>query len=123
MSKHLIIIIGALAAGMLAVYYALDPASSTLFPKCPFLLLTGLRCPGCGSQRAVQCLLHGDVAGAAAQNLLLVVSIPLLLLLFAAEAVRRKHPRFYRTIYHPRLAWTFLALTLLWWTGRNLFGW
>ena len=123
MSKHLIIIIGALAAGMLAVYYALDPASSTLFPKCPFLLLTGLRCPGCGSQRAVHCLLHGDVAGAAAQNLLLVVSIPLLLLLFAAEAVRRKCPRFYRAIYHPRLAWTFLALTLLWWTGRNLFGW
>ena len=41
----------ALAAGgtvALLVLGLFDPSVSAFFPKCPFLLLTGLQCPGCG---------------------------------------------------------------------------
>ena len=43
------------------LYSEFDPAGSVFWPKCPFHLLTGLECPGCGSQRAVHSLLNGDL--------------------------------------------------------------
>ncbi len=45
-------------------------------PKCPFKLLTGLNCPGCGIQRAVHALLHGRFAEAISYNYFLVYSVP-----------------------------------------------
>lgn len=68
---------GALAIAY--IYYRFNPASYSFFPQCPFHYLTGLDCPGCGSQRAVFCLLHGDIMGAIHQNFLLVTSLPLLI--------------------------------------------
>ena len=61
-----IILIGAL----LMIYYWFDPSEIELFPKCPFYMLTGLKCPGCGSQRAIHSLLHLDFIGAIRYNLL-----------------------------------------------------
>src|SRR5690606_2629375 len=49
-------------AGVLAVvgfYGLVDPATGIL-PSCPFYTLTHWYCPGCGSQRALHALLHGD---------------------------------------------------------------
>ena len=52
----------------------------TLLPRCTLNHFTGLHCPGCGNTRAAQALLHGDVVGAARQNVVLVVALPFLLL-------------------------------------------
>ena len=42
-------------AVLVAVWlYRVDPEDSVYSPKCVFYLLTGLKCPGCGSQRCVQ---------------------------------------------------------------------
>ncbi len=39
---------------ILAILYRThNPSGNIYFPKCPFRELTGLKCPGCGSQRAV----------------------------------------------------------------------
>lgn len=46
--------------------------------KCPVHLLTGLYCPGCGGQRAVQEIFQGDLAGAFGQNGLMFFLPPLL---------------------------------------------
>ncbi|WP_367892778.1 DUF2752 domain-containing protein [Flavivirga jejuensis] len=35
------------------LYYNYDPSEYNIFPKCPVYSLTGIYCPGCGSQRAV----------------------------------------------------------------------
>jgi len=105
------------------IYYALDPASSGLFPRCTFLTLTGYKCPGCGSQRAIHALLHGDVAGAFGHNALLLVSMPWIALCLYAETCRTRNPRLSARLSAPLLVWLFLAMVLLWWLLRNIFDW
>ncbi len=59
-----------------------DPHDSGSWGYCPFKLLTGLDCPGCGSLRAVNDLTHGDVVAAASSNLLFVVAVPIVVVLW-----------------------------------------
>jgi hypothetical protein len=54
-----------------------DPHRSGSWGLCPWLLLTGTYCPGCGGLRAVNDLTRGDLAAAASSNLLLVATLPL----------------------------------------------
>jgi len=68
--------------GALVILYCIDPAEAAIFPPCPFHLLTGQYCPGCGSLRAIHKLLHGQLMAAFMLNPLLVVSLPLLGLMF-----------------------------------------
>lgn len=109
-----------LAVGLLAVYALFDPSSSVLFPKCPFRMLSGLECPGCGSQRAVHSLLHGDIGGALGYNALLVVSLPYLLLLLYSELMRTRQPRLYAALHRPWMIWMVFVVVIGWWIGRNM---
>jgi hypothetical protein len=61
----------------LAHLYINDPEKGG-FVGCPFRFVTGLLCPGCGSQRALHDLLHLRIPAAFGHNALLVLSIPLL---------------------------------------------
>ncbi|MEE1348254.1 MAG: DUF2752 domain-containing protein, partial [Bacteroidales bacterium] len=72
-----------------------DPARSGLFPHCPFLMMTGFKCPGCGSQRAIHSLLHLDFATAFRYNAMLVLSLPFVLLCLFAAVCRVKLQRLY----------------------------
>ncbi len=92
-----------LAGGVLGASVLLhlrDPHASGSWGFCPWLLLTGTACPGCGGLRAVNDLTNGDVAAAASSNLLLVASIPVAALWWLRSvrdrwvgAVRQGHPR------------------------------
>lgn len=62
-------------AGLGALFFLADPASSGFFWNCPFHALTGWYCPGCGTQRAVHELLHGHVKEAIGMNALAVLVI------------------------------------------------
>lgn len=112
-----------LLMGGLAVYTIMDPSASALFPKCPFYVFTSLKCPGCGSQRALHALLHGDIAGAFSYNALLVLAIPLVLVLTYAELTRKKNPRLYFSLHRPVYILTLAALIVGWWIFRNVFSW
>lgn len=73
------------AGGVLAASVVLhfrDPHDSGSWGYCPWLLLTGTYCPGCGGLRAVNDLTRGDISAAASSNLLFVGSIPLIALLW-----------------------------------------
>ena len=94
-----------------------------MFPRCPFYVLTGLKCPGCGSQRALHCLLHMDIAGAAANNFLLVAALPLVALLAASELLRKRKPRLYAAVNSARLCMAVFAVITAWWVARNIMGW
>ena len=103
----------------LVVYFLFDPSTSKFFPSCPFLTLTGLKCPGCGSQRAAHSLLHLDIAAAFRYNALLVVSLPAVLFLMVVELLRTRYPRLYFRVHSQPVIWTVVAIVLVWWILRN----
>ena len=62
------------------------------FPPCPLFFLTGLYCPGCGTIRALDHLLHGRAIAALHSNPLLLVALPILAWLCFHKRLRT-HPR------------------------------
>lgn len=66
----------ALVLGAGAVYAVLAARFGGL--PCPFRLVTGLQCPGCGVTTLLLCLLRGDWQGAWAANPFLLATSPLL---------------------------------------------
>lgn len=64
------------AAALFVVIVGLFNPAHSPFPRCPFYSLTGLYCPGCGSQRAMHSLLNFRFGEALRHNALLVLSIP-----------------------------------------------
>lgn len=68
---------GVCLAGAVALH-ARDPHESGSWGYCPFLVVTGHACPGCGGLRAVNDLTHFDLVSAASSNLLFVASLPLI---------------------------------------------
>ena len=120
--KALLILVVCLALGW--VYYRFNPASAgSLFPPCPSHWLTGYNCPGCGSQRAVHCLLHGDVAQAFRYNALMVVSVPIVLVLMAADVLHERYPRFYNVTHHYVVCIAYFVVAVAWTVVRNIYGW
>jgi hypothetical protein len=106
------------------VLHLRDPHQSGSYLFCPWLVLTGTYCPGCGGLRAVNDLSRGDLVAAASSNLLFVGSIPLLLVLWARwfgdrwRGVRR-------VVDHRRgVLWAsaFGVVALVFWVVRNLPG-
>lgn len=113
----------AAAAILLLVYAKHDPESSWLFPRCMVFSLTGLKCPGCGTQRALHHLLDGDVAGAWNYNAALIVSLPLIALLFGSYAMRGKYERLYLALNSKVMIMSIFFALSGWMVARNIFGW
>ena len=119
-------IIGAVAVIVMAgiaIYSTFDPSTVRFFPRCTFLTLTGLKCPGCGTQRAIHALLHGNFLEAVRFNAMMVASVPLLALYGYAEIVRKSKPRLYNKVNSTPIILTIFVLVVLWWILRNVFGW
>ena len=108
---------GALAVGALAYVGVVDPhLPGTLFPPCPFHLLTGWNCPFCGGLRMTHDLLHGDVGAAVVDNVFALVGLPLLAI-WVLWRIRRGERAF------PLPAVAVITVTAVIWTVvRNLPG-
>jgi hypothetical protein len=110
--------------GASLVLHVRDPHQSGSYLYCPWLLLTGTYCPGCGGLRAVNDLTHGDLVAAVSSNLLFVGSIPLLLVLWGRwfrdrwTGVRRATDARRGVVGAVVLA----AVALTFWVVRNLPG-
>lgn len=79
---------GATAAYAVVVHLR-DPNAAGNYPTCPWLLLTGTWCPGCGTLRATYALTHGDLMTALDYNPFAVVSLACLAIVFALWARRQ----------------------------------
>lgn len=111
-----------LVAVAAVVLYVFDPSEYVLMPKCPFKMLTGLDCPGCGFQRAMHALLHGHVAEAIRFNVFLVVAVPYLLALLVANFLCTEHRKTkLLAVLESRTAiWTYVVLYVAWMVIRNV---
>jgi len=88
---------------------------------CPFYLLTGLKCPGCGSQRATYYLLHFHFIEALKCNALMVISLPIVCILSYIELIRKRNPHLYAIAYKTKYIWAYLIIVIIWWICRNIF--
>lgn len=112
----------AIAGAILLFYYLVDPVQSRFIPQCLFHRFTGLQCVGCGSQRVLHALMHGDFAGAFRANALLVVSIPFLICLVLLEINRKRYPGLYAGVHNKWFIITVGGVMILWMIIRNLLG-
>lgn len=99
-------------------YYFIDPVMHKWVPKCPFMLLTGWKCPGCGSQRAIHALVHGNIIEVFRQNALF---IPFALYVLAVIVSKLK-PNVYDKLTGNVAVWIWVSITVLFWISRNIFG-
>ncbi|MCB1287020.1 MAG: DUF2752 domain-containing protein [Mycobacterium sp.] len=108
---------GALGLGALAYVGLGNPHQpGSLFPPCPFKLLTGWNCPGCGGLRMTHDLLHGDVSAAVVDNVYLLIGLPLLAV-WSFWRARRGRP-----VLSPVLLVMLIATATAWTVVRNLPG-
>lgn len=99
-----------------------DPHVAGSWGACPWLLLTGTACPGCGGLRAVNDLVHLDVVGALSSNAFVVVSLALAGVLWVAwvrAALRGRALAVTRWV-NPTTAYVWLAFLLVFSVVRNL---
>lgn len=101
-------------------YYIFDPAESEWAPKCMFHIVTGWECPGCGSQRMLHALMHGNLKAAWEANAFLLCATPILALVAFSAIFRTRLPGLYRRVNSlPSII--IIAVALVAWTiGRNV---
>lgn len=114
------LILSLLGALLLAAYFIFDPGGSIYAPKCSFHLITGLDCPGCGSQRMIHALLHGHLAEAWHYNAYLLCMLPLIALMLFAAAMRTKMPRLYGALNSFPMIIAIAISMILWGVIRNI---
>lgn len=108
-------------AVVLIVFYALvDPGASPFMPKCLFNTITGMKCPGCGSQRAVHALLNGDIRAAWDYNALIVAGVIPAALYIYAEITRVRRPKLYATLNSLPVVIIVAVVIVAWGVGRNI---
>lgn len=111
----------AVAAAVAVIYFTVDPAHSAWIPKCAFHSITGYDCPGCGSQRMLHALLHGDFAAAWQANAFIICVTPLLALMAYAAATRQRHPLLYSRLNSLPVIIILTVALIAWSILRNLF--
>lgn len=105
------------------LYFKYNPSENSLFPKCPFKQVTGLKCPGCGSQRAVHSILNLDFVTAAKMNIMLVVSIPYLIFGFyfqSKDRLTQNQLKWRKIFFGQRAIMLILFLVIGFWIVRNI---
>lgn len=117
-----LLILGVIAS-LLWVYHQYNPLESILFPKCPIKTVTGLDCPGCGSQRALHYLLQGDIKKSFAQNPLLFIMIPYIIggyYLHYHPSPSTRELRLRKRLYGYYAIWIIVTLIVIFTIVRNI---
>ncbi|WP_046471672.1 DUF2752 domain-containing protein [Allosalinactinospora lopnorensis] len=114
---------GAGVAGATLLHFV-DPNEEGNYPLCPWLMLTGTYCPGCGTMRAVHALTHLDIAGAAQMNVFLLAALPYFAFAYARWVYRSFRPAppptAPRRMPSPMWLYLLVGLIMAFWVVRNL---
>jgi hypothetical protein len=105
--------------GFLFFFNPASPANQ-FFPKCPFRLLTGLQCPGCGSTRACYQLLHLHPVAAFKLNPLFMLTLPFIVYAFLGYTKSAITGQPHRRLFIPSFyLWAWLGFMIFFWVFRN----
>ena len=117
-------VIAIILVTILAILYrTYNPNGNVYFPKCPFKELTGLKCPGCGSQRAVHYLLNFDIFNAIKENVILVLSIPYILIGLVFDSLKKPNEnilKWRKILFGRKAIFVILSIIIAFWILRNL---
>jgi hypothetical protein len=91
-------------------------------PLCPFYVLTGYWCPGCGSSRALHAITHGDLAEAMARNPVTTLALPVLVGWWGWWLFRSATGRPRTWVAPSTVIWLLLGTVVAFWVLRNLPG-
>lgn len=118
------VLVAGAVLGASVVLHLRDPHETGSYLFCPWLVLTGTYCPGCGGLRAVNDLTRGDLVAAASSNLLFVGALPLLLVLWGRWLTDRWRGLRRRVDHRRGVLWAsaFGVVALVFWVLRNLPG-
>lgn len=118
------LLMGGVGLAGATLLHFVDPNEQGNYPVCPWLLVTGTWCPGCGTMRAVHALTHLDIAGAAQMNVLFLAFLPYLGYAYGKWLYRSFKPAPPRAApaRMPSPVWLYLlvAAILAYWLVRNL---
>jgi len=107
--------------GVLSLYFFLDPTKIAIFPKCPFYSLTGIYCPGCGSQRAAHQFLHGHFIEGFKHNFLIgLLALVLGYQLFVFVMNTFYNKQVYNLLHSSKVTFGILIIIILFWILRNI---
>ena len=111
-----------LLGGFLLLYGYYNPSQSSFFLSCPFKVITGYHCPGCGSQRAIHQLLHFNFLGAFRLNPLMVLSLPLIIYGLGLQVWNFIFETNYRVqlFYSKLFIYSYFGVVVLYWIARNV---
>lgn len=121
--------LGYKACGMIVVLiigsillYFFEPEKTLWMPKCPVYVLTGLKCPACGFQRAIHSLFHFKFAQAVRYNFFLVLAIPyaVSLVIVTWLDTKNKLTRLRQLCYSHVTIYIYLFCFVAWWIVRNI---
>jgi len=115
MKKKYKFIVGILVLLLVSLYYFFNPTVSNFFPKCPFHTITGLYCPGCGSQRVIHDLMHLNIFEAINHNALMFFTFT-----FGIGLYLYSKKKFSDLIYHPKSPLIIFGIIFLFGILRNL---
>ena len=118
--KQYIIGLGLILATLafIALYRNVDPIDSYYMPKCLSYTVFGIRCPGCGTQRAIHSILTGDFKAALQFNPILYITTTIIL---DIKSVKAKHPKLHNLFLGEKTIWVLLCILLIYTILRNIF--
>ncbi|MHA7110082.1 DUF2752 domain-containing protein [Sunxiuqinia elliptica] len=117
------IVISLLLGFIVLNYWSYNPETTNHFPSCPFKLITGYKCAGCGSQRAIHHLLHLNIGRSFKSNPLLIISLPYILMGIYLDLKKNPSPKilqFRKSLYGTTAIFLILTIIIGFWIIRNI---
>lgn len=110
-----------LLLGVIALFYfSVNPNQVDFLLKCPLYKNTGVFCPGCGSQRAIHNLLHGEFLKALQNNLMLVLGMVALSYHYGIRFSNRIFKTRFKSVFDTKkIILLVIVLLILFWIVRN----
>lgn len=106
----------------IAVLYWFNPENYVWMPKCPTKLLFNIDCPGCGFQRAIHAMLHGEITRAFALNPFLFMAAPYAILSLSCDLITNfRIKKWLESIVENKfMRYGYVVLFFVWFLIRNI---